>query len=141
MLFRSPDCLSNYALQRCWRPEQVTAWFHEAFVDGYDWVMLPNVVGMSQHGDGGLIATKPYVSGGAYINRRSDYCGACAYDPKVRVGPTACPFTAGYWAFLDRNQQRLAGNFRMTQALRGLDRLKDRDTLVAQEGKRGDAPP
>ena len=86
--------LGNYAVQRGWRPEQVTAWFHEAFVDGYDWVMLPNVVGMSQHADGGLIATKPYVSGGAYINRMSDYCGACAYDPKVRVGPTACPFTA-----------------------------------------------
>ena len=94
-----------------------------------------------QHADGGLMTTKPYAAGGAYINRMSDYCKPCAYDPKVRIGPKACPFTAGYWAFLDRNQQRLAGNFRMTQALRGLDRLKDRDAVVAQESERGDAPP
>ncbi len=133
--------LGNYAMQRGWDPAQVTSWFHEVFVDGYDWVMLPNVTGMSQHADGGLMTTKPYAAGGAYINRMSDYCKPCAYDPKVRVGPTACPFTAGYWAFLDRNQQRLAGNFRMTQTLRGLDRLKDRDALVAQERERGDAPP
>ena len=101
--------LGNYALQRGWDPAQVTAWFHEVFVDGYDWVMLPNVTGMSQHADGGLMTTKPYAGGGAYINRMSDYCGPCAYDPKVRVGPTACPYTAGYWAFLDRNAERLAG--------------------------------
>ncbi len=102
--------LGNYALQRGWDPAQVTAWFHEVFVDGYDWVMLPNVTGMSQHADGGLMTTKPYAAGGAYINRMSDYCGPCAYDPKVRVGPTACPYTAGYWAFLDRNADRLADN-------------------------------
>ena len=133
--------LGNYAMQRGWDPAQVTDWFHEVFVDGYDWVMLPNVTGMSQHADGGLMTTKPYAAGGAYINRMSDYCKPCVYDPKVRIGPKACPFTAGYWAFLDRNQHRLAGNFRMTQALRGLDRLKDREALVAQESERGDAPP
>ncbi|GAC1444733.1 MAG: cryptochrome/photolyase family protein [Mycobacteriales bacterium] len=132
--------LSNYAMQRGWRPEQVTAWFHEAFVDGYDWVMLPNVVGMSQHADGGLMATKPYAAGGAYINRMSDYCGGCAYDPKVRLGPTACPFTAGYWAFLDRNAEQLAGNHRMRQPLAGLRRLADREAVVAQERDRGDGP-
>ena len=133
--------LSNYALQRGWRPEQVTAWFHEAFVDGYDWVMLPNVVGMSQHADGGLIATRPYVSGGAFINPRSDYCGACAYDPKARVGPTACQFTAGYWGFLDRNADRLRGNRRMLQPLAGLGRLKDLPAVLEQDGARGSDPP
>ena len=133
--------LGNYALQRGWDPAQVTAWFHEVFVDGYDWVMLPNVTGMSQHADGGLMTTKPYAGGGAYINRMSDYCRPCAYDPKVRVGPTACPFTAGYWAFLDRNADRLAENFRMRQPLLGLERLKDRAELVEQERLRGDAPP
>ena len=116
--------LGNYALQRGWDPAQVTAWFHEVFVDGYDWVMLPNVTGMSQHADGGLMTTKPYAGGGAYINRMSDYCGPCAYDPKVRVGPKACPFTAGYWAFLDRNADRLADNRRMRQPLLGLERLR-----------------
>ena len=133
--------LSNYAMQRGWQPEQVTAWFHEAFVDGYDWVMLPNVVGMSQHADGGLMATKPYASGGAYINRMSDYCKGCAYDPKVRLGPTACPFTAGYWSFLDRTADQLRGNRRMLQPLAGLARLKDREQVVEQERLRGSSPP
>ena len=133
--------LGNYALQRGWDPRQVTDFFHLAFVDGYDWVMLPNVTGMSQHADGGLMATKPYAGGGAYINRMSDYCSPCAYDPKVRVGPTACPFTAGYWAFLDRNEGRLQGNQRMRQPLTGLQRLADRDALVEQERERGDRPP
>ncbi|MBC7375395.1 MAG: cryptochrome/photolyase family protein [Frankiales bacterium] len=133
--------LGNYALQRGWDPREVTEWFHEAFVDGYDWVMLPNVVGMSQHADGGLMATKPYAAGGAYINRMSDYCKPCAYDPKVRVGPTACPFTAGYWAFLDRTADQLRGNHRMAQPLAGLARLKDRPELVEQERVRGDDPP
>ncbi len=67
--------LGNYAMQRGWDPAQVTDWFHRAFVDGYDWVMVPNVVGMSQYADGGQITTKPYAGGGAYINRMSDYCG------------------------------------------------------------------
>ena len=133
--------LGNYALQRGWDPAQVTAWFHEVFVDGYDWVMLPNVTGMSQHADGGLMTTKPYAGGGAYINRMSDYCKPCAYDPKVRVGPKACPFTAGYWAFLDRNADRLRGNRRILQPLAGLTRLKDLPEVLEQERVRGDAPP
>ena len=121
--------LGNYAMQRGWRPAQVTDWFHRSFVDGYDWVMVPNVVGMSQYADGGVMATKPYAGGGAYIDRMSDYCGGCRYDPKVRVGENACPFTAGYWAFLDRNRDALAGNPRMAQPLRGLDRLEDLDAV------------
>ena len=99
--------LGSYALQRGWAPTQVTDWFHRAFVDGYDWVMVPNVVGMSQHADGGVMATKPYTSGGAYINTMSDHCGSCRFDPKVRVGEDACPFTAGYWWFLDRHRETL----------------------------------
>jgi deoxyribodipyrimidine photolyase-related protein len=133
--------LGGYALQRGFDPRQLTAWFHEAFVDGYDWVMLPNVTGMSQHADGGVMATKPYASGGAYIDRMSDYCGGCAFDPKVRVGPTACPYTAGYWSFLHRNRERLAGNRRMRQPLNGLDRLRDLDELLEQERERGASPP
>jgi deoxyribodipyrimidine photolyase-related protein len=133
--------LSSYALQRGWQPSQVTAWFHQAFVDGYEWVMAPNVVGLSQHADGGLMATKPYTSGGAYLDKMSDYCGGCRYDPKKRVGEDACPFTAGYWSFLDRNTERLAGNQRLAQPLAGLKRLKDLDALVAQERDRGNSPP
>ena len=133
--------LCNYGLQRGWSPQELTDWFHRCFVDGYDWVMTSNVVGMSQHADGGLMATKPYASGGAYIDRMSDFCGGCAYDPKVRVGDRACPYTAGYWAFLDRNRERLAGNHRMRQPLRGLDRLADVAAVAEQERARGAGAP
>jgi deoxyribodipyrimidine photolyase-related protein len=133
--------LGNWALQRGYDPQALSDWFSRSFVDGYDWVMTANVVGMSQYADGGLTATKPYASGGAYIKRMSDFCGGCAYDPAVRVGPTACPFTAGYWAFLERNREHLAGNHRMAQPLAGLRRLADLDALVAQEQARGDSPP
>jgi deoxyribodipyrimidine photolyase-related protein len=133
--------LGNLALQRGIDPAALTDWFHRAFVDGYDWVMLPNVVGMSQWADGGRMATKPYASGGAYLDRMGDHCGRCPHDPKVRVGPTACPFTAGYWAFLDRNAERLAGNHRMARALAGRARLKDLAEVVAQEAARGSDPP
>ncbi len=133
--------LGNYAMQRGWRPAAVTDWFHRSFVDGYDWVMVPNVVGMSQHADGGVMATKPYAGGGAYINRMSDFCGSCRYRPNVRVGDDACPFTAGYWAFLDRHRDRFASNPRMGQPLRGLDRLRDLPAVLAQERERGSRAP
>jgi deoxyribodipyrimidine photolyase-related protein len=124
--------LGNYALQQGWDPAQVTDWFHRSFVDGYDWVMVPNVVGMSQHADGGVLATKPYVAGGNYINKMTDHCGGCVFDPKVRVGDKACPYTAGYWRFLHRHRERFARNHRMGQVLRGLDRLSDLDQLLAE---------
>ncbi|WP_343598821.1 cryptochrome/photolyase family protein [Mycobacterium sp.] len=133
--------LSNYALQRGWDPLAVTDWFHRCFVDGYDWVMVGNVVGMSQHADGGLIATKPYAAGGAYINRMSDYCGACRYRPTERVGAQACPFTGGYWSFLARNADQLAGNRRMSRAIAGMKRLADLDAVVAQQRACGGEAP
>jgi len=133
--------LGNYAMQRGWQPAQVTDWFHRAFVDGYDWVMVPNVVGMSQYADGGLMMTKPYAGGGAYIDRMSDYCHDCRYDPKRRTGEAACPFTAGYWAFLHRNREQLAGNHRIAQPLRSMWNLADLDELLVQEEHRGSQPP
>ena len=133
--------LGNYALQRGWDPSALTDWFHRAFVDGYDWVMVPNIVGMSQYADGGIKATKPYAGGGAYIDRMSDFCGGCRYNPKVRVGDNACPFTAGYWAFLHRNRAEFTANHRMRQAVRGMDRLTDLEALVEQETERGTSAP
>jgi deoxyribodipyrimidine photolyase-related protein len=124
--------LGNYGLQRGWNPQQLTAWFHHSFVDGYDWVMVPNVVGMSQHADGGVLATKPYAGGGNYINKMSDHCGSCVYDPKARTGDRACPFTVGYWAFLNRHRERFGANRRMAQMVRGLDRLSDLDQMLAE---------
>ena len=133
--------LGNYALQRGWDPVQMTDWFHRAFVDGYDWVMTANVIGMSQYADGGRIVTKPYASGGAYIDRMSNYCGGCRYRPGVRIGEDACPYTAGYWSFLHRHREEFAGNHRLTQPLRGLDRLADLAAVVEQERARGSTPP
>ncbi len=124
--------LGNYALQRGWNPQQLTAWFHHSFVDGYDWVMVPNVVGMSQHADGGVLATKPYAGGGNYLNTMTDHCGDCRYDPKRRTGDRACPFTVGYWGFVNRHRERFAQNRRMAQMVRGLDRLKDLDQMLAE---------
>jgi deoxyribodipyrimidine photolyase-related protein len=103
--------------------------------------MSANVVGMALHADGGRMATKPYAAGGAYIKRMTDFCGGCAYRPDVRVGPQACPFTAGYWAFLERNADRLRGNHRMAQPLKGLERLADLLPLVEQERARGEGAP
>ncbi|WP_375388737.1 cryptochrome/photolyase family protein [uncultured Amnibacterium sp.] len=128
--------LGNFALEHAWSPAETTEWFTGAFVDGTPWVMPTNVVGMSLHADGGVVATKPYASGGAYIDRMTDYCGGCRFDPKVRVGEDACPFTAGYWAFLDKHRDRFAANPRMAQPLAGLGRLKDLDQLVEQERHR-----
>lgn len=134
--------LGSHALQRGWDPGAVTDWFHRCFVDGYDWVMLPNVTGMSQYADGGRMTTKPYTSGGAYIDRMSDLCGPCAYRPDRRVGEDACPFTAGYWAFVHRHRDRLERNPRTAQAARGLGWLKDLPELLRQEEGRdaGAAP-
>lgn len=128
--------LGNWSLQRGYDPLELNHWFTGMFVDGTPWVMPANVIGMSQHADGGIVATKPYAAGGAYINRMSDYCGGCRFDPKVRLGENACPFTAGYWAFLDRNQQRLAGNSRMRRPLAGLRGLSDLEVVVDQERRR-----
>ncbi|MGZ4582792.1 MAG: hypothetical protein ACXVYI_00270 [Mycobacterium sp.] len=87
------------------------------------------------------MATKPYAAGGAYINRMSDYCGECPYRPNERVGERACPFTGGYWWFLDRNERHLAGNRRMTQPLAGLRRLADLDEVVKQQRRLGQSAP
>ena len=125
--------LGNHALQRGYKPDELTDWFATAYVDGFRWVMPTNVVGMSQHADGGLLATKPYASGGAYINKMSDHCGDCAYDPKKRLGDDACPFTAGYWNFVHRNRDLLAKNNRTQRVVANMDRLKDLDAVLEQE--------
>jgi deoxyribodipyrimidine photolyase-related protein len=128
--------LGNLALQRGWDPAAVTDWFARCFVDGYPWVMTPNVVGMSTYADGGRMTSKPYAAGGAYIHRMSDYCGGCAFNPRHRTGDDACPYTGGYWAFLHRHQQQLSGNHRMAQPLAGLRRLDDLEALLAAERHR-----
>ena len=98
--------------------------------------MPTNVIGMSQHADGGLLATKPYASGGAYINRMSNHCGDCRFDPKKRLGADACPFTAGYWGFVHRHQDLLAANNRTARAVSSMRRLSDLEAVIEQEAHR-----
>ena len=102
------------------RPEEINDWFLASYVDAVDWVTTPNVIGMSQFADGGLMASKPYSATGAYINRMSNYCASCRYNPKESTGPNACPFTSSYWAFLDRHREILSLNQRMSMQLRNL---------------------
>ncbi|MFJ5228583.1 cryptochrome/photolyase family protein [Kitasatospora sp. NPDC088391] len=133
--------LGNWALQRGYHPAAVTDWFHRAFVDGYDWVMVPNVVGMSQYADGGTVTTKPYAAGGAYLHRMGDFCGLCRYRPTARTGEDACPFTTGYWAFVHRHRDLLAANHRTARAAAGLGRLGDLAEVLALDAGRGADPP
>jgi len=114
--------LGNLATLAGWSPRALTDWFWMAYVDAYDWVVEPNVLGMATYADGGLMTTKPYVSGAAYIHKMSDYCGRCRFDPRRTTGDGACPVTAMYWAFLDRNRARLADNQRMALPLAALDK-------------------
>ena len=117
--------LGNLALTAGVDPWEMTEWMWATFVDGAEWVMLPNVIGMALHADGGRMATKPYASGGAYINRMSDFCGDCRFDPRKRTGDDACPYTSLYWDFLARNRPALDGNPRLARQLANVDRLKD----------------
>ncbi len=103
----------NFALLIGADPAEVHRWYLEVYIDAYEWVELPNTLGMSQFGDGGLLGSKPYISSGAYIDRMSDYCGHCRYDVKQRVGDNACPFNALYWDFLARHEDKLGTNQRL----------------------------
>jgi deoxyribodipyrimidine photolyase-related protein len=117
--------LSNLALVTGTNPQEFLHWMREQFIDASDWVMVPNVIGMAVHADGGKLMTKPYAAGGAYLNRMTQHCKGCAYDPKKRVGDDACPFTTLYWDFLDRHKETFAKNHRMSQQIGGLGRLSD----------------
>ena len=107
------------------QPRQVHAWYLAVYVDAVEWVELPNTLGMSQYADGGLMASKPYVATGKYIQRMSPYCRGCRYDPAQRTGDTACPFTTLYWDFLMRHAALLAANPRMALQVKNLARLND----------------
>jgi deoxyribodipyrimidine photolyase-related protein len=93
------------------------------YVDAVEWAELPNTLGMSQHADGGLMASKPYVATGKYIQRMGNHCQGCRFDPAARTGDEACPFTTLYWDFLARHRQRLRMNPRMIMQVKNLDRV------------------
>lgn len=104
-------------------PQAVHRWYLGVYIDAFEWVELPNTLGMSQFADGGLLATKPYVSSAASVDRMSDYCRGCAYDRKQRTGDTACPFNALYWDSFDRHAGTLGRNPRLGMVYRQLAKL------------------
>jgi deoxyribodipyrimidine photolyase-related protein len=115
----------NFALLAGISPQALHEWYLAVYADAYEWVELPNTIGMSQFADGGLLASKPYAASGAYINRMSDYCAGCAFDVKARTGPDACPLNALYWDFISRHAARLKSNPRMAQMVRTYDKFED----------------
>ena len=125
--------LGNFALLAGLSPKDVNEWFMIVYADAYEWVELPNVSGMALYADGGVLASKPYASGGAYIERMSNYCRSCHYNVKQKTGEQACPFNYLYWDFLIRHQDRLSSNARMGMMYRTLSKMTDekRATILA----------
>lgn len=111
-------------------PKQVHEWYLAVYIDAVEWVELPNTLGMSQYGDGGVMGSKPYAATGKYIQRMSNYCSGCRFDPAQATGDDACPFTTLYWDFLARHQESLASNNRMSLQLKNVER-KDPKELEA----------
>lgn len=124
----------NFSLLAGLDPGAVHQWYLSVYVDAFEWVEAPNTIGMSQFADGGILASKPYVSSGNYIDKMSDYCKGCMYDVKVKVGDNACPFNLLYWHFIDRHRARFQKNPRMAVIYRSWDnREQDQRDLILEE--------
>ncbi|MEY4353322.1 MAG: hypothetical protein RLZZ609_1563 [Cyanobacteriota bacterium] len=117
--------LGNYFLLGGYAPSEVLRWYLEMYIDAYDWVMVPNVLGMVLYADGGWFATKPYTAGPTYLDKMGDHCARCRYNPKLKTGPDACPFQALYWAFQIRHADRFRSHPRMAMMVRQVDRMED----------------
>jgi deoxyribodipyrimidine photolyase-related protein len=124
----------NFALLAGIHPGEVDAWYLGIYIDAVQWVEMPNTRAMSQFADGGIVATKPYVSSANYIRKMSDYCGACAYDPRKKYGEGACPFNALYWDFYARHRAQLESNPRIGMMYRTWDRMaaSERQRILRQ---------
>jgi len=122
--------LGLFALLSGVHPLRFHEWHMAMYADAIDWVSLPNTLGMSQYADGGIVGSKPYCASGKYIQRMSDYCRACSFDPAESAGPGACPFTTLYWDFLDRHLRRLENNPRMFMQLANLKRRSQDSPLM-----------
>lgn len=130
-----------YALLLGVRPQALHEWYLSVYVDAVEWVELPNTLGMSQFGDGGLLGSKPYAASGKYIQRMSNYCRGCRYDPAKSTGDDACPFTTLYWDFLLRHEPMLQGNQRMRMQLKNLERLSpEQRQAIAEQANQHKVP-
>lgn len=124
----------NFALLAGCDPKEVCEWYLAVYADAYEWVELPNTLGMALFGDGGIVGTKPYAASGAYINRMSDFCKSCSYDVKKKLGDNACPFNFLYWNFLLRHEKKFRQNNRMKMVLSHLDKMneEEKERIVKQ---------
>lgn len=122
--------LGLFALLYGVHPYRFHEWHMGMYLDAVDWVSLPNTLGMSQFGDGGIVGTKPYSASGQYIKRMGNYCGGCRYNPEKSTGADACPFTTLYWDFLDRHAARFRGNRRMAFQLKNLERKRADESVI-----------
>lgn len=130
--------LGNFAQLWGVHPRKFHEWHMAMYLDAIDWVSLPNTLGMSQYGDGGVVGTKPYCSSGNYINKMSNFCKGCRYDYKKRVGDDACPFTTLYWEFMNRHYDKLRGNARMKFPIKNLERMRQKDAELELIQERAD---
>ena len=115
----------NFALLAGIHPDQVNEWYLIVYADAFEWVEMPNVTGMILFADGGLLASKPYAAGGAYINRMSDYCKNCSYKVTQKNGASACPFNYLYWDFFLRHEDQLRGNPRLNHSYATIDKMDE----------------
>ena len=126
-----------YALLLGVNPKAVHEWYLAVYVDAVEWVELPNTLGMSQYADGGMMASKPYVASGKYIDRMSNHCKGCRFEPSKSTGDQACPFTTLYWDYLSRHADQLAKNPRMLMQLKNVNRLSaDEKSSIALQAKK-----
>jgi deoxyribodipyrimidine photolyase-related protein len=119
--------LGNFALLAGVSPQAINNWFLLAYVDAFEWVVTPNVIGMSQFADFGTFTTKPYISGGAYINKMSNFCSQCQYNPKLTTGPNACPFSSLYWQFIHRYKEVFIKHPRLSMMIAAWDKRNPHD--------------
>ena len=124
----------NFALLAGIHPDEVDAWYLGIYIDAFEWVEITNARGMSQFADGGIVATKPYVSSASYIDKMSHYCGSCFYKKAVKTGEKACPFNSLYWNFYDRNEKKLGKNPRIGMMYNVWRKMKPEDkTALLQQ--------
>lgn len=127
----------NFALLAGVIPDEICTWYLAVYADAFEWVELPNVLGMVMHADGGYLGSKPYAASGNYIDRMSDFCGDCTYDVKEKLGPRACPFNYLYWSFLIENREHLEKNRRMRPVFTSLARMSDeRKARIVEDADR-----
>jgi deoxyribodipyrimidine photolyase-related protein len=125
--------LSNFSNLTNTDPHQLSRWFWLAYIDAYEWVELPNVLGMSTFADGGILASKPYVAGGNYINKMSNHCSQCKYDVKEKTGEKACPFNYLYWNFIDQHRESFAENGRVSLMVNAYNKKTESDKQAIRE--------